>query len=178
MAGNRKAQRAFYEFCYPILARVGYRYAKNDEDIQEIINESFMRLIRKIERFQTLTASVEAYVWRAGVNTAIDIFRKSKNYKDMIQISATMPADWKEQESTTNELNHAHDANEILNYMRQLPEPTATILNLYAIDGYSHKEIGDMLDIKETLSRWHLHKARKMMKELLCQQTKSIAYGK
>ena len=164
---NRKSQRAFYEFCYPILARVGYRYAKNEDEIQEIINESFMRLIKKIERFPSLTTSVEAYIWRAGINTAIDLFRKSKSYKDLIKVASSMPEDWKENEASTDELNSNLDAKEIMHMMAGLPEPTKTILNLYAIDGYSHKEIGDMLGMKETLSRWHLHKARKLMTTLL-----------
>lgn len=175
---NRKSQRSFYEFCYPILARVGYRYAKNDEDIQEIINAAFMRLIKKIERFETLNTSHEAYIWRAGINTAIDIFRKTKNYKEMIRVASSMPAEWKETEASTDELNSRIDAKEILSLMATLPEPTKTILNLFAIDGYSHKEIGEMLSIKETLSRWHLHKARKIMKELLNPLTLNQAYGR
>lgn len=174
---DRKSQRAFYEFCYPILARVGYRYAKNDDEIQEIINEAFMRLIKKVERFETLNTSHEAYIWRAGINTAIDLFRKTKNYKEMIRVESSMPEDWKENEGSTDDLNSSIDAQEIIKLMATLPEPTKTILNLFAIDGYSHKEIGDMLGMKETLSRWHLHKARKMMKELLNPLTLNQAYG-
>lgn len=175
---DRKSQRAFYEFCYPILARVGYRYAKNEDEIQEIINESFMRLIKKIERFEDLNISPEAYIWRAGVNTAIDLFRKSKNYKEIIKMESSMPEDWKPLEVVSNdELDSKANAQEILQLMATLPEPTRTILNLFAIDGYAHKEIGKMLGIKETLSRWHLHKARKLMKEKLSPVTMKRAYG-
>ena len=175
---DRKSQRAFYEFCYPILARVGYRYAKNDDEIQEIINEAFMRLIKKIERFEDLNISHEAYIWRAGVNTAIDLFRKAKNYKETIRVNSSMPADWTPMEAITqNEMDSAASARDILKIMTTLPEPTRTILNLFAIDGYAHKEIGKMLGIKETLSRWHLHKARKMMKEKLSPIVIKTAYG-
>lgn len=175
---ERKSQRHFYEFCYPILARVGYRYAKNDDEIQEIINEAFMRLIKKIERFQDLDISHEAYIWRAGVNTAIDLFRKMKNYKSIIKMESSMPADWKPMEVVSNDrLESKANAQEILQIMASLPEPTKTILNLFAIDGYAHKEIGKMLGIKETLSRWHLHKARKLMKEKLAPLKMKQAYG-
>jgi len=175
---DRKSQRAFYEFCYPILARVGYRYAKNDDEIQEIINEAFMRLIKKIERFEDLDISQEAYIWRAGVNTAIDLFRKSRNYKELIRVESSMPADWTPMEAVTkNELESKASARDILKLMASLPEPTKTILNLFAIDGYAHKEISKMLGIKETLSRWHLHKARKMMKEKLSPIVIKTAYG-
>jgi RNA polymerase sigma-70 factor (ECF subfamily) len=175
---DRKSQRAFYEFCYPILARVGYRYAKNDDEIQEIINEAFMRLIKKIERFEDLNISHEAYIWRAGVNTAIDLFRKSKNYKKLIRVESSMPVDWTPMEAVTkNELDSQANAKHILKIMATLPEPTKTILNLFAIDGYAHKEISKMLGIKETLSRWHLHKARKIMKEKLSPIVMKKAYG-
>lgn len=137
-----------------------------------------MRLIKKIDRFSTLTMSAEAYIWRAGINTAIDLFRKSKNYKEMIQVHANMPVDWKENEGATDDLNSNMDAKEILQVMATLPEPTKTILNLFAIDGYNHKEIGEMLNIKETLSRWHLHKARKMMKTILTPVKMNQQYAK
>lgn len=175
---DRKSQRAFYEFCYPILARVGYRYAKNEEDIQEIINEAFMRLIKKVERFEDINISPEAYIWRAGINTAIDIYRKTKNYKEIIKMESSMPADWKPMEVVSNDsYDSKAGTQEILQIMASLPEPTRTILNLFAIDGYAHKEIGKMLGIKETLSRWHLHKARKLMKEKLAPITIKQAYG-
>lgn len=169
--GKPKAQRALYEFCYPILARVGHRYAKNDDEIQEIINETFVNLINKIDRFRTLSMSPEAYVWRAGVNKAIDLFRKTKSYKTTIQLNADLPVDWKEQEgSTENYFDKEMDVKEIMQSISSLPDMTREVLNLFAIDGYSHKEIGEMLGIKETLSRWHLHKGRKLMYEKLRQK--------
>jgi len=175
---DRRSQRAFYEFCYPILARVGYRYAKNQDDIQEIINESFMRLIKKIERLQDINISQEAYIWRAGVNTAIDLFRKSKNYKELIRVESSMPADWTPMEAVSqHEIDSKANTQEILQVMATLPEPTKTILNLFAIDGYAHKEIGKMLGIKETLSRWHLHKARTILKDKLSPFLMKTAYG-
>lgn len=166
-----KAQRALYEFCYPILARVAYRYVKNDDDIQEIINETFVNLINKVDRFSTLTMSPEAYVWRAGVNKAIDLFRKSKNYRAIIQLDSDLPEDWKHQEgSDDNYFDTSINVKEIMLSISTLPDMTREVLNLFAIDGYSHKEIADLLGIKETLSRWHLHKGRKLMYEKLRQK--------
>ena len=169
--GKRKAQRVLYEFCYPILARVGHRYANNEEDIQEIINETFVSLIYKIDRFRTLTVSPEAYVWRAGVNKSIDLFRKSNSYRATIQLNADLPDDWKKQEGQVeSQFDKSMNVNEIMNSISALPEMTRAVLNLFAIDGYSHKEIGEMLGIKDTLSRWHLHKGRKLMHEKLRQK--------
>ena len=59
------------------------------------------------------------------------------------------------------------DTNQIFNLIKELPETSREVLNLYAIDGYSHKEVAEMLQITEEASRWHLHKARKLMAEKL-----------
>jgi len=165
---DRRAQRKLYEFCYDILARVGYRYAKNAEDVQEIINESFMKIVRNADRLLTLTMSVEAYIWRAGVNTAIDLYRKNNRYKKTIQMEADLPDDWKaaEGESPAEALAEL-DVQEIMACLRELPNMTREIVNLFSIDGYTHKEIAKMLNIKESLSRWHLHKGRKLLYEQL-----------
>jgi len=165
---DRRAQKKLYEFCYEILARVGYRYAKNEEDIQEIINESFLKINKNVERLGTLSMSVEAYIWRAGVNTAIDLYRKKAKYKQHIAMEASLPTDWEMKEGVMESMvESGMSAERIMELVRELPDMTRQILNLFSIDGYTHKEIGKMLNIKESLSRWHLHKGRKMLYEQL-----------
>lgn len=168
LENQRSAQRKLYELCYPILARVGYRYAKNEDEIQEIINEGFINIIKDVEKIKGLTLSFEAYVWRCGVNKAIDLFRKYKNYKNLIRPEASFSEEWKMQEGVEEGNYYKQmDVKEIMECMRSLPDLSRQVMNLFAIDGYAHAEIAKMLHISEELSRWHLYKARKLMKEKL-----------
>jgi RNA polymerase sigma factor (sigma-70 family) len=179
LANDRRSQRELYELLYPILIRVGKRYTHNEEDAIEIVTNSYMKVIKNLQDVNDKMI-VEAWVRRIGINTAIDYYRSKKKYRENIKLNA---------EYSYNAIENLHvdfnsvdkdlDAQHIYKFLQELPPITKEAINLFAIDGYSHTEISDMLEISQEMSRWHVHKARKLLSEKLEQyNNESIKYKK
>jgi RNA polymerase sigma factor (sigma-70 family) len=165
LRGDRRSQRDLYMLCHPILFRVGLRYTKNQETAMEIVTNAYLKILKNIASVNQQQNS-EAWVRRIGVNTAIDYYRSQKKYADNIKL---------ESDYSYNVIEHIHidsntmdkhlEASYIVDLLKRLPDHTREVMNLFAIDGYSHREIGSLLKITEETSRWHVFKARKLLSE-------------
>ncbi len=103
------------------------------------------------------------WIRRIMVNTLIDEYRKKKSEKErLIYVDDYFDS---HNFSDVNEAISKFDCNQIYDEINKLPEATKKVFNLFVIDGYSHKEIGGMLDISEGTSKWHLNAARQKLKE-------------
>jgi RNA polymerase sigma-70 factor (ECF subfamily) len=111
------------------------------------------------------TMPFKAWVRRIMVNTLIDEYRKNKTLKN--NISYVEEYYDTEEYSETNSALHKLNAKEILLMIEKLPKASAQVFNLFAIDGFSHKEIGAMLEISEGTSKWHLNYARQKLKDMI-----------
>jgi RNA polymerase sigma-70 factor (ECF subfamily) len=147
---------------------VAKRYVSNTDEIEEIITESFLKInnhIATVTNFETFTP----WIKKITVNTAINIFRSRKKYRDNVKMNSSFSYDLVDQSILAeNEFDKDMDTDYLLLMINALPDTTKEVFNLFAIDGYTHKEIGELLNIKEELSRWHLYSARKQ----LCEQIK------
>lgn len=163
LANDRKAQRELYVMCYPHLMRVAKRYVSNTDEIEEIMTESFLKInnhIASVTNFDTFIP----WIKKITVNTAINIFRSRKKYKDNVKLNASFSYDVVEQTLLTDqEFDKNMNTDYLLVMIKSLPDTTKQVFNLFAIDGYSHKEISNLLYINEELSRWHLYSARKQL---------------
>ncbi len=174
-ANSRKAQRELYVLCYPFLYRVAKRYASNEDDVEEIITESFLKVNDKIATV-TNTDTFFAWIKKIAVNTAINIYRSRKKYKEAMKTNSSFSydvTDYAEGDSSLY-IDQQMETDYIILYINQLPSMTKEVFNLYAIDGFSHKEIADLLHIKEELSRWHLYSARKQLTKNITQYNKQF----
>lgn len=172
--GNKKAQSELFRLCFPYLMSIAIRYHKNEEDALHVLNLAFYKILTKLDQFN-LENSFKAWCRTIILNTIISEFRKHKEY-----IQTMAPTDFVMEEGNLqdwefDEINDQIDASYLRAKMEELGEPQKTILNLYAVDGYSHKEISNLLKIPEGTSKWHLSQARKKLKDLL---TKSIRHTK
>ncbi len=169
VAKERWAQKRLYEDNYTVLLGVCLRYANNQEDAMDILHEGFIKILTNIGKYQPGTSLI-AWMRRIVVNTAIDYYRMQTRRR-------------------TEDLDNARDiqtyepdalsrmtVQEIIRCIQQLSPAYRSVFNLYVVEGYSHREIADMLDITESTSRSNLVKARSKLKELLS-MTMS-AYGK
>ena len=106
------------------------------------------------------------------INHVIDEFRKNRKVQELIDYT-----DFSEKQIPDNidynEADKAFDAEDIEDLIRSLPPVTKKVFNLFAIDGYSHKEIGEMLKISDGTSKWHLNSARKKLQEAINQKMNS-----
>lgn len=161
---NRKAQLALYQQCYGILMSVCYRYEKNREEAEELLNLSFFKILTHLKNYNT-AVPFEAWIRRITINTAIDEYRKKQrqqlDYYEEPSIAANM------EQLDYNQADQNYDAEELTNMIRQLPPLSQKVFNLYIIDGYSHKEIGQQLQMSEGTSKWHLSNARKKLQLML-----------
>lgn len=164
---DRKCQRQLYEFCFPIMMKVSKRYTINEDEAVETMNASFLKILKNLPQLKDLQ-TLPAWVKRISVNTAIDFYRTRKKYHE--KQSLTLDNEYSPLQYTAmhfDDVQSKLQSEEIYKLIATLPATTLQVLNLFAFDGYSHKEIAEMLDLSEEASRWHLHRARKMMTEML-----------
>jgi len=165
---NRKAQIDLYKMCFNILMRVAIRYKNNEEESVELVNDAFLRIVENLGK-RKKNVPFEAWIKRIILNLAIDDYRKNKKKNEVIV------NDKGEQDVENVSLNGIEDMieDECLHRMlMSLPKATRNVFNLFAIDGYSHKEIAKMLDIAVETSKWHVKQARKnLKKQLILEQT-------
>jgi len=157
---ERWAQKALYETYYSQMMGVCLRYANDEEEALDILHEGFIKVFRHIKKYQPGT-SLTAWVRRIMVNTSIDYYRKNmrRRTEDIEQAY--------DLSSTDADAISQCSEREILAAIQELTPAYRAVFNLYIIEGYSHREIADMLDITESTSRSNLVKARLKLKEML-----------
>ncbi len=155
---NPKAQRVLYEQMSARMYGVCLRYAGSVEDAQDVLHEGFIKVFEKIDQFQGKGA-FEGWVRRIMVNTALEKYRshfKIINIQDNILEA---------EEQGYEELAENLTANELLTFIQELSPKYRAVFDLYAIEGYTHKEISEMLNISEGTSKSNLSRARAILQE-------------
>jgi RNA polymerase sigma-70 factor (ECF subfamily) len=140
---------------------VCYRFAHNREDAEDMLQEGFIKIFSQMHTFGNRGA-FEGWIRRIIVHTSINILKKNKKFNESVDIIHATGAVVRE-ESVPSIVQ----AKQIVECIRMLPIGYRTVLNLYAIEGYSHREIGTMLDIEESTSRSQYTRAKAMLEEIL-----------
>ncbi len=161
---KRLAQHQLYKEVFSYLMNICIRY-KNDYDTAGAsLNTIFLKILDNLDKFNSQDSFIP-WIKRIAVNQLIDEYRKEKkdkqtiNFQDEFQPSIC-PQSYHQKEAEM-------DAQYLLDMIKQLPNMTAKVFNLYAIDGYKHKEIAELLEMSENASKWHLAEARKKLKNSL-----------
>lgn len=155
------AQKALYDKYSRRMLGVCLRYASSTDEAQDILQDGFIKVFDKIEAFNA-KGSLEGWIRRIMVNTALDNFRKNKkhmNQTDVDDVKYLLKAD--------NFVIESLEAKALLKIIQTLPTGFRTVFNLYAIEGYSHKEIGVMLDVSEGTSKSQYSRARAYIQKIL-----------
>ena len=130
------------------------------------MNQGFMKIFKGLKKYPR-EIPFEAWIRKIMINTIIDEYRKTKKYTEMIELT-DKPLEVEPGNSiSTNEAEQYFDAEQLLVMINDLPPLSNKVFNLFAIDGYSHKEISDLLGIREGTSKWHVSNARKLLKEMM-----------
>lgn len=162
--GERKAQEEFYKRFANGLFRIAYRYVINEQDAASIVNMGFHRIFTNLGKFTYVSdCSTIGWMEKIVVNEALMLLRKKLHYHDQSEME-TME-DQSEFHPDDNLL-----AEDYYKLIGKLPGDLRTVFNLYAIDGYSHKEIAVQLGIKEESSRVYLTRARRILQEYLMEK--------
>ena len=162
--GDKIAQRELYAMFYSKMMGVCYRYAKDQEEAKDILHDGFLKIYKNIKKYN-FKGSLEGWVRRIVVNTAIDHFRKSKNVYSMSE--SNVESDMIESNTNDYDVYAQLNKQELLKAVDSLSPAYKMVFNLYAIEGYSHKEIAEQLNINIGTSKSNLAKARmNLQKEL------------
>lgn len=174
IANQRKAQFVLYKQCYSVLLSVCLRYERNKEDAEFLLNQGFLKIITKLKTFKG-DRPFEAWARRIMINTIIDNYRKTSKDKSIIQFKDIQNDGTENEWIEYNAADLDFDAEELQKMIQTLPTESRKVFNLYAIDGYSHREIAEMLEISDGTSKWHVSFARKKLRELIAQALENEA---
>ena len=158
---DRKTQFDFYNFLSPKMYGVCIRFANNSDDANDILQEGFIRVFRHINDFRG-EGSFEGWVRRTIVNTAINFYKKEKKRGYKVDLDHI-----KKKYVTGETAVDKMSFNELINIVRELPNGYRTVFNLNVIEGYTHKEIGKILNISENTSKSQLSRAKSALQKKL-----------
>jgi RNA polymerase sigma-70 factor (ECF subfamily) len=162
--GDRKSQLQLYEQLFGLLMGLARRYYRNREDCKAHVNTAFLKILDGLKNY-TGSGSFEGYCRRIMTNTLIDEWRKQKNYRNMMTEQIENPEDIEEE--VFNEADQRFAENDAQEMLLELPDATRHVFNLFALEGYSHREIAQTIGISEGTSRWHVNDARRILKNLI-----------
>lgn len=154
---DRRIQEVLYkQYCSSMLA-LCRSYTKNEEDAVEVLQDGFLKIFQQIDRFDPAKSSLYTWMRTIVIRTAIDSLRKKNKKQETIE--------WKESYDPFIEAEALlkMSAQQILNLLQNLPATSRMVFNLYVTEGYTHREIGELLNISEGTSKWHLSEARKYL---------------
>jgi RNA polymerase sigma factor (sigma-70 family) len=155
LAGNRRDQELLYRRHAGKLYGVCLQYSGNDEEARDILQDGFIKIFGNLGQYK-YEGSFEGWMRRIMVNTALEKYRSKHNLYRVDDINSIPEQD----AEPDNEDYSGLEAGDLLAIIRELPPKYRMVFNLYAIEGYSHKEIGKMINISEGTSKSNLSRAR------------------
>jgi RNA polymerase sigma factor (sigma-70 family) len=161
LQNNPSSQRELYSRYSPKMLAVCYRFAHNREDAEDMLQEGFIKVFSQIHTFRNQGA-FEGWIRRIVVHTCINHLKKNKRFNESVDLIHANTVQIREETVPS-----IVQAKQIVECIRILPMGYRTVLNLYAIEGYSHKEIAEMLDIEESTSRSQYTRAKQMLEDIL-----------
>jgi RNA polymerase sigma factor (sigma-70 family) len=165
--GSRKAQEDVFNAMYRRLLSVCRRYAKDDDEAKDILQNGFIKVFKSVENYKG-DGSFEGWIKRIVINTAIDHYRRKKVKplvvdSEMTDRVGSNMEDEQEDESVYQQI----PVNVVLDSVQKLSPAYRTVFNLYVLEGYNHNEIAEMLDISVGTSKSNLSKARLNLRKML-----------
>lgn len=161
---DRKAQELLYRSYYRALMNLCLRYTANEADALAVLNMGFLKVFKNIQRYNPGQGSLYTWIRTIVVNSCLDHIKSKQKHLATDELQNTLEVHI--EPSVIAKMK----AGDILDLVRKLPPATQAVFNLYVMEGYGHKEIGQALRISEGTSKWHLSEARRLLKQLMHQQ--------
>jgi len=157
---DSRSQKLLYKAFYGFSMAICLRYATNQYEAAEVLNQGFYKIFTKIEAYNT-SRPFKAWLGRIMMNTAIDYYRSN------LKMAYAQDLDTAEHIGEVSMADNNLNYNDLLAMIQKLPQSYRTVFNLFAIDGYTHEEIAEMLDINIGTSKSNLFKARQKLKQMI-----------
>ena len=162
--GNRKAQERLYRSYYRVMVSLCLRYTKNEADAVEVLNNGFLKVFKNIQRYEPAQASLYTWIRTIVVHSCLDFIKAREG--DTLHRELTEATEVHVPPEVVSKMK----AGELLGLVRKLPPATQAVFNLYVMEGYNHREIGELLKISAGTSKWHLSEARKNLQQMIQHQ--------
>ncbi|MCH2235936.1 MAG: RNA polymerase sigma factor [Crocinitomicaceae bacterium] len=161
VSGKVSAQKTFYEKFARKMMGVCLRYAASYEEAQDVLQDGFIKVFNNLDRYQN-KGSLEGWVRRIMVNTSLDAYRKNKKHQQDVSMD-----DVSYLVEDKGYIIENIQADDLLKLVQSIPEGYRVVFNLYAIEGYSHKEIAERLGVTESTSKSQYSRAKKLLRQML-----------
>ncbi len=158
MREDRQSQQLLFQRYAGKMLGVCMRYARNRQEAEDILQDGFIKVFDNMHRFR-FEGSFEGWIRRIMINTALKSFKKKSFKNEQIGLENY------QEDSCEPDIYSQLSEQELLKIIGELPDGYRVVFNLYVIEGYSHKEIGELLGIQESTSRSQLTKARKLLQQ-------------
>jgi RNA polymerase sigma-70 factor (ECF subfamily) len=168
--GRADAERLLFKQFFGYAKSIALRYSSGEIEAQEIINDGFLKVFKNLANYD-FAQPFKAWLRRIIINTAIDYYRRKQKYAMM-----SFPEQMPEAAFDENVLDSI-SADEIMALVRNLTPAYRTVFMMYVVDGYNHREIGEMLNINEGTSKSNLAKARAKLQDMILDANPSMYYA-
>jgi RNA polymerase sigma-70 factor (ECF subfamily) len=160
ISGNRKYQEKLYETYSSKMYSVCLRYCSNSDDAQDVLQDGFVKVFKNLEKFRE-EGSFEGWVRKIFVNTAIEHYRKKANL-----VSITESIEVTQEDYNWSGFDQLLEK-DLLKIIKRLSPGYRTVFNMYVVEGYSHKEIAQLLNINEGTSKSQLARAKAILQKMI-----------
>ena len=158
---NAAAQRELYNRYSGLMFSICFRYAYSRNDAEDMLQEGFIKIFNGINNFEH-KGNFEGWMKKIVVNTCINYLQKNKKLGELLSLESTYQLEYKEESIASKLLGK-----QVMECLMMMPIGYRTIINLYAIEGYNHKEIGEMLGISEPTSRSQYIRGKTVLESIL-----------
>ena len=162
--GERSSQQMLYEQYYSKMMGVCYRYAKDGDEAKDLCHDGFLKIFRSLHKYN-FNGSLEGWMRRLMINSAIDHYRKHKNVFSLSETNIKETSE--DPDNSEDDIYSGFNSQMIMEAVQNLSPAYRTVFNLYAVEGYSHKEIAEKLNISIGTSKSNFAKARMNLKKQL-----------
>lgn len=157
MRNERGAQEKLYRLFYPRMMALVKRYIDHDEQAEEVLNNGYLRAFQKIGQYN-FQGSFEGWLRKIIFHAVADYVKQNTRYSTQILL-----VEKDQQVENTHAEKLYYD--QLLKLVQELPDATRNVFNMYVMEGFTHREISEIVGISEGTSKWHLSEGRKLLKE-------------
>ncbi len=165
LAKDAVAQKLLFDHYSRRMMGVCLRYARDNDEAQDVLQMGFIKVFEKLDMFN-FKGSLEGWIRRIVVNTALDNIRKNKKFMNDVEMDRV---DFQLQNYNENAVDYL-SAKDLLKIIQGMPKGFKTVFNMFAIEGYSHKEIAEELNISVNTSKSQYSRARAHLQKILIEE--------
>lgn len=155
------SQQQLYQYCYPTMIRICYRYAPDADGAGTIFNNAMLKVFNNMHQYRE-EGKLMGWIKTLVIHACIDFCKQKNMFKQTVPYVAENDDSWIAPDAVARLSDR-----DIKQFIAQLPPATATVFNLYMYDGFTHKQIAEQLGISEGTSKWHVSEAKHQLRTIL-----------